>query len=486
MSLMDRTLSNSGGTGAPAADRAARGGVRLVPGPDAAAVPGAAAAAPPSPRRRSLLPPPATGRVTLHRHYEEIRARVHTRLLTVVDADTAGAADIHQAALEMLAEVVSAMGIGIGQHERQLIVDQILDDVIGLGPLEPLLKDPEVSDILVNRWDRIFVERNNVIERVDAAFENDTHLMRVISRILNAVGRRIDEASPMADGRLKDGSRVNAVIAPLSLTGPTLTIRKFATDPLQVEDLIRFGTCTPEMVTFLRACVRARMNIVVSGGGSSGKTTTLNVLSSFIPEDERIVTIEDAAELQLRQAHVVPLESRPANIEGKGRITIRNLVINALRMRPDRIVVGECRGAEALDMLQAMNTGHDGSLTTMHANSPVDAVARLETMILMAGTDLPSKAIREQIGSAVQVFVHQTRLRDGTRKIVRITECSGYDGQKVVLDDVFRFHQTGVDDRGAVHGHLSPTGYVPRLTEVLDYSGNHLDNAIFEAASVVS
>ncbi|HEY6378586.1 MAG TPA: CpaF family protein [Candidatus Dormibacteraeota bacterium] len=484
MSLLDRTLSKQeagAGLAGPPPAPPARGGVQLLGEAARAEPPGA----PGSSSRRRLLPN-GNASATLQRNYDEIRARVHSKLISVVDADTSAQADIRQAALDAVAEVVAAMGLSLRQQERHAIVEQILDDVLGMGPLEPLLKDPAVTDVLVNNWDRIYVERENSVQRVPLTFEDNTHLMRVIQRMLSAVGRRVDEATPMVDARLKDGSRVNVVIPPLSISGPTITVRRFAKDPLQPEDLIRFGTCTGEMMEFLAACVRARLNIAISGGGSSGKTSTLNVLSGFIPDDERIVTIEDAAELQLRQPHVVPLESRPANIEGRGRVSIRNLVINALRMRPDRIVVGECRGAEALDMLQAMNTGHDGSLTTLHANSPVDAVSRLEVMILMAGTDLPSKAIREQIGSAVQIFVHHARLRDGSRKIVRISECTGFDGQKVIIDDVFYFHQTGIDERGEVHGYTRPTGYVPRCLEVLEYSGNHIDPAIFESAAVVS
>jgi pilus assembly protein CpaF len=310
-------------------------------------------------------------------------------------------------------------------------------------------------------------------------FESNDQLLQVIDRIVSSIGRRVDESSPMVDARLKDGSRVNVIIPPLALTGPTVTIRKFSKDPLQISDLLKYGSVTQEMVDFMRSCVRARMNVVVSGGTGSGKTTTLNVLSGFIPDDERIVTIEDAAELQLRQDHVVTLETRPANVEGRGRIAIRELVINSLRMRPDRIVVGECRGGEALDMLQAMNTGHDGSLTTVHANSPSDALSRLETMVLMAGAELPSRAIREQIGSAINVIVQQSRLRDGTRKVVSIAEVLGYDGERVQLQDIFVFKQTGVDGDGHVLGQLTPTGVIPQCLEHLAASGEGLEISIF-------
>jgi pilus assembly protein CpaF len=323
------------------------------------------------------------------------------------------------------------------------------------------------------------VEQKGRITRSPVTFESNDQLMQVIDRIVSTIGRRVDESSPMVDARLKDGSRVNVIIPPLALRGPTVTIRKFSRDPLTIDNLLQFGSLTQEMVDFMRACVRSRLNLVVSGGTGSGKTTTLNILSGFIPEDERIVTIEDAAELQLRQDHVVTLETRPANVEGRGRVAIRDLVINSLRMRPDRIVVGECRGGEALDMLQAMNTGHDGSLTTVHANSPSDALNRLETMVLMAGAELPSRAIREQIGSAINIIVQQSRLRDGTRKVVNIAEVLGYDGERVRLQDIFVFKQTGVDGDGNVLGVLTPTGVIPQCLEHLAASGEGLDESVF-------
>jgi pilus assembly protein CpaF len=359
------------------------------------------------------------------------------------------------------------------------MVEQLVNDVLGLGPLEGLLADPEVTEVMVNGPDLIFVERLGRLHESPVKFENTEQLMLVIDRIVSGIGRRIDESSPMVDARLKDGSRVNVVIPPLALRGPTVTIRKFSKDPFTVDDLIRFGSGTSEMFDFLRACVRSRLNVVVSGGTGSGKTTTLNILSGFIPDDERIVTIEDAAELQLRQEHVVTLETRLANVEGRGSVRIRELVINALRMRPDRIVVGECRSGEALDMLQAMNTGHDGSLTTVHANSPKDALSRLETMVLMAGAELPSRAIREQIASAVNLICHQMRLRDGTRRITHITEVMGFDGEHIELQDIFVFKQTGVNEDGRVLGALMPTGTTPFYLEHLVSSGEGVDVSMF-------
>jgi pilus assembly protein CpaF len=324
----------------------------------------------------------------------------------------------------------------------------------------------------------VYIERSGRLELTNVVFQNDDHVMRIIDRIIAPIGRRIDESSPMVDARLTDGSRVNAIIPPLSLIGPVITVRKFSASPFTVDDLIRFGTSTPEMFDFLRACVEARLNIFVSGGTGSGKTTTLNVLSSFIPNDERIITVEDAAELQLRQEHVVTLESRPPNIEGRGAVPIRELVRNCLRMRPDRIIVGECRGGEALDMLQAMNTGHDGSMSTGHANSPRDMLARLETMVLMAGVDLPLRAIREQVSSAVDLIVHQSRLKDGTRRIVNITEVQGMEGDVIVMQDVFVFEQTGVVE-GKIQGRLRPTGIRPKFVEKFEVMGIHLPRGLF-------
>ncbi len=367
----------------------------------------------------------------------------------------------------------------ISRADRQKIIQEIGDEIVGFGPINPLLQDPSVSEVMVNGPDQVYVERSGKLVLTDVNFRDNDHVLHIIEKIVAPIGRRIDESMPMVDARLPDGSRVNAIIPPLALRGPTITIRKFSKDPLKVEDLIRFGSLTTEMAKFLDACVKARLNIVVSGGTGSGKTTTLNVLSSFIPEDERIVTIEDAAEIQLRQEHLVTLETRPPNIEGKGAVTMRDLVRNSLRMRPDRIVVGEVRSGEALDMLQAMNTGHDGSLTTGHANSPRDMLARLETMVLMSGMDLPVRAIREQIASAVDLFVQQSRLKDGSRKITHITEVQGMEGEVVVLQDIFVYEQAGIDDRGKIVGRFRPTGIRPKFMHKLEASGIKLPDDLF-------
>jgi pilus assembly protein CpaF len=359
-----------------------------------------------------------------------------------------------------------------------VLLEQIVAEIMGLGPLEPLLKDETITEIMVNGSQRIYVEREGRIEKTSYKFESDEHVMRIVDRIVAPLGRRVDESQPYVDARLPDGSRVNVIIPPLALQGPVITIRLFSKVPYTVEDLIGFGTLTPEIAEFLEICVQSRLNTIISGGTGSGKTTTLNVLSGYIPNDERIVTIENAAELQLQQDHIISLESRMANIEGKGEVTIRDLVVNSLRMRPDRIVVGEVRSGEALDMLQAMNTGHDGSLTTCHSNGPRDTLSRLETMVLMAGTDLPHRAIREQVASALHLIVHQERLRDGTRKLVNITEVQGMEGNVIVLQDLFTFEQTGFDDERIV-GHLRPTGVRPKFTELIDAAGYHLDAKLF-------
>ena len=411
-----------------------------------------------------------------------LRAKVHQRLVDDLAGTTEGAAPdvVRQRIADLVTEVMQETAVTLSRQERQRVIDTIYNDVLGLGPLEDLLARADVNEIMVNGPRQVYIEREGKITLSDVTFESNDHLMQVIDRIVSSLGRRVDESSPMVDARLKDGSRVNVIIPPLALRGPTVTIRKFAKEAIQVEDLVRFNSITEDMAMFLRACVRARLNIVVSGGTGSGKTTTLNILSGFIPDDERIITIEDAAELQLRQDHVVTLETRPANVEGRGRVSIRDLVINALRMRPDRIVVGECRGGEALDMLQAMNTGHDGSLTTLHANNPSDCVGRLETMVLMAGAELPSRAIREQIGSAVNVIVQQSRLRDGTRKVVSITEVLGTDGESVRLQEIFAYRQTGVDEDGRVVGAFTPTGAVPSFFEHLMTSGEGVPDTLFE------
>ena len=381
-----------------------------------------------------------------------------------------------------VARVLDEEGASVtDRNERRRIVKEVCDEALGLGPLEDLLADDRVTEIMVNGRDNVFAELNGKLRRTEYSFTDDAQLLAVIERIVTPLGRRIDEKSPMVDARLPDGSRVNAVIPPLAIDGPSVTIRKFAREPLGVPDLIRFGSLTADLADLLRACVQARLNIVISGGTGSGKTTLLNVLSSFIPEDDRIVTIEDAAELQLRQPHVVRLESRPANIEGVGEVKIRDLVKNSLRMRPDRIVVGECRGAEAVDMLQAMNTGHDGSLTTVHANSPRDALARLETLVMFAGLDLPSRAIREQIASAIHIIVQVSRLTDGSRRILSVAEVSGMEAQTITMQECFAFKQTGVDANRKVMGTFGPTGFIPKFVSKLGEMGIEVPRGIFAA-----
>ncbi len=412
--------------------------------------------------------------------FEDIKKRVQDRLLSELDPrlDLSRTAEVRQQVQEVFNTILETEKIVLSRAERLRLFEAIAAELLGYGPIEPLLRDDTITEVMVNGPKQVYIERGGKIYKTDVAFESDDHVMRIIDRIVSPIGRRVDESSPYVDARLPDGSRVNIVIPPISLVGPVITIRKFSRDPFQVDDLIRFGTFTPEIAKFLETCVKARLNIIVSGGTGSGKTTTLNVLSSFIPDDERIVTIENAAELQLHQEHVVTLESRPPNIEGKGEITIRDLVINSLRMRPERIIVGECRGGEALDMLQAMNTGHDGSLTTLHSNSPRDTLSRLETMVLMAGMDLPVRAIREQISAAVDLIVHQSRLRDGSRKITSITEVQGMEGDVIVLQDVFTFDTTGIKD-GKIVGEFKPTGVRPKFIEKFEALGLYLPPQIF-------
>jgi pilus assembly protein CpaF len=420
--------------------------------------------------------PPNAGRVGAREELlRDIRLRLQGEVMSAFDSllDVADPAELLGKVEAIVDRIIRVHGFAVTHDERLRLVEGMADELTGFGPLEAFLRDETITEVMVNGPKHIYIERGGKIQRVESAFLSDEHVLRMIDRIITPMGRRIDESSPRVDARLPDGSRVNAVIAPLSLVGPVITVRKFAAKPFMVDDLVRFGTATAEMFDFLKACVEARLNVFVSGGTGSGKTTTLNVLSSFIPEDERIITIEDAAELQLRQMHVVTLEARPANLEGEGEITIRDLLRNALHMRPDRIIVGECRSGEALDMLQAMTTGQAGSLSTGHANSPPDMLRRLETMVLMAGYELPLRAIREQIASAVDLIVHTARLRDGTRKVVNITEVYGIEDGEILTQDVFAFEQTGVQD-GKVEGFLKPTGIRPTFMEQFKASGIEL------------
>jgi len=416
--------------------------------------------------------------------YSELKIKVHKEVIENLDKElkqnsSFSDKEISKKVEEVILNILERDASFLPYSERQKISSEILNEVVGLGPIESLIRDSDVSEIMVNGPHQVYIEKKGKLILSDISFRDDDHVMHVIEKIVAPIGRRIDESMPMVDARLPDGSRVNAIIPPLSLKGPVITIRKFSRDPLKISDLIRFGSLTPSMAKFLEACVRSRLNIVISGGTGSGKTTTLNVLSSFISNDERIVTIEDAAEIQLRQNHVITLETRSHNIEGKGAVTIRDLVRNSLRMRPDRIVVGEVRAGEALDMLQAMNTGHDGSLTTGHANSPRDILSRLETMVLMAGMDLPVRAIREQISSAIDIIVQQNRLRDGSRKITHVAEVLGMEGDTIVLQDIFKYEQTGVDHNGTIVGEYRATGIKPRCVAKFEAEGIFLPQDIF-------
>jgi pilus assembly protein CpaF len=423
-------------------------------------------------------PPPARDAM-----YQDLKSRVHNRLFDVIDfaristvSEERVCADIATATVQILEEEKFLLTL----EERECFVKEIQHEVFGLGPLEPLLQDPTVSDILVNGSGNIYIERHGKLEKTVARFRDDAHLMRIIDKIVSAVGRRIDESSPLVDARLADGSRVNAIIPPLALDGPAMSIRRFGADPLTVDDLIEYGALTPEIVELLRGIVSCRLNVLISGGTGSGKTTLLNVVSSFIPEDERIVTIEDSAELQLKQDHVVRLETRPANIEGTGRVAQRDLVINSLRMRPDRIVIGEVRGPESLDMLQAMNTGHDGSLTTVHANTPRDALSRIETMVAMAGLDMPQRSVRSQIASAINVVIQLSRLSDGRRKLVSLQEITGMEGEIVTMQEIFTFERLGIDADNNVLGEIIPTGVRPKFAENLKLAGYTLPANLFD------
>ena len=403
--------------------------------------------------------------------YLELKSKIHQKIIEELDNETNDDESSDEEIKNIIETMLQEEKEPLTRQERERISEEIFAEIKGFGPIDILLKDEDISEVMVNNAKQIFVERKGKLEKAPVQFRDDSHVMRIIEKIVSPLGRRIDESSPMVDARLPDGSRVNAIIPPLSLKGPSITIRKFSKDPFEISDLIRFGTLTEQMAEFLESAVKAKLNIVVSGGTGSGKTSTLNVLSSFIPSDERIITIEDAAEIQLRQEHVITLETRPPNIEGKGTITIRDLVKNSLRMRPDRIVVGEVRSGEALDMLQAMNTGHDGSLTTGHANTPRDMLSRLETMVLMAGMDLPVRAIREQISSAIDIIVQQSRLKDGSRKITHITEVLGMEGDVITMQDIFIFKQPGG---------FKPTGIVPKSFEKINYAGIDLSTEIFQ------
>ena len=426
--------------------------------------------------RRPLVPPGQTTADT----YQDLKTRVQNKLLTELDpsVDVTEVAEVRKTIQNLFDQILVEENFVLSRTEKTRLFDQIVAEILGLGPLQPLLEDDTITEIMVNGAKNIYVERRGKIQRVPLTFESDEHVMRIIERIVAPLGRRIDESSPYVDARLPDGSRVNAIIPPVSLVGPVLTIRKFSKNPFSVDQLIQFGSITAEALQFLDASVKARINVVISGGTGSGKTTLLNVLSGFIPSDERIVTIENAAELQLRQEHVITLESRPPNIEGKGEITIRDLVVNALRMRPDRIIVGEIRDEAALDMLQAMNTGHDGSMTTLHSNSPRDTLARLETMTMMAGMDIPMRAIREQVSSAIDLVVHQERMRDGTRKVVNITEVTGMEGDIITMTDIFVYEQLGYENNKVI-GRMRPTGLRPKFMEKIEAAGIHLPPSVF-------
>jgi len=422
--------------------------------------------------------------------FERLKEKVHTKLIDDMPQAIMTEPNpekkrsmLRDRIIQVTDEEGPKVNVILSPREKDSLAQILLDDMIGFGPIQKLLDEEDISEVMVNGPYQIYFEKKGKLILSDIKFKDNDHVMRIIERIVAPIGRRIDESVPYVDARLPDGSRVNAIIPPLALNGPTITIRKFKKEALGIADMVRFGTLTEDMAKFLEACIKCRLNIVVSGGTGSGKTTTLNILSSFIPEDERIITCEDAAELQLRQPHVVRLETRPANIEGKGAVPMRELIKNTLRMRPERVIVGECRGGEALDMLQAMNTGHDGSLTTGHANTPRDMLARLETMVLMAGMDLPVRAIREQISSAVHMIVQQSRLKDGSRKITYLTEVQGMEGDKIVMQDIFRFEQTGIDEKGKIVGRLKATGIRPKFASKFEESGIHLPPNVFTDSS---
>jgi pilus assembly protein CpaF len=427
---------------------------------------------------------------TRRQAYQDLKSRIHEKLLGRLNLERLSQVARADAEPEIRAVTANLLDkeaetTPVSLQEREAVMTDVLNELFGLGPLEELLADPEISDILVNRYNQVYVERHGMLSPVDAVFRDDRHLMRIIERIVSTVGRRIDESSPMVDARLLDGSRVNAIIPPLAIDGPVLSIRRFRTDKLKAEDLVATLSITQPMMTFLKAAVACRLNIIISGGTGAGKTTLLNVLSSFISDKERIVTIEDAAELLLRQAHVIRLETRPANIEGKGAIRQRNLVVNALRMRPDRIVVGEVRGEEAVDMLQAMNTGHDGSLTTIHANTPRDALYRLDTMVAMANLNLPDKAIRHQVASAINLVIQVSRMADGSRRVINISEITGMEGDVITMQDIFVFERSGITPDGKVAGRFRATGIRPKASEQMAAAGITLPMELFEHSQMV-
>jgi pilus assembly protein CpaF len=447
------------------------------------ALPWETPAARPPAASASTPEPPTKSALRIERSaMSDIKGRIHRRLLERLNLSNLDKLE-HEQVIDAIRRVTHDLlqqeSVPLNFEERERLVGQVLDEIFGLGPLEPLIQDPDISDILVNTWKHVYIERAGRLEPTDVRFQDDRHLLQVIDRIVSAVGRRIDDSSPMVDARLPDGSRVNAIIKPLAIDGPHLSIRKFKRDALAGEDLLRYESLTEPMLELLRGCVKARLNVLISGGTGAGKTTLLNILSSFIPPTDRIVTIEDSAELQLRQPHVVRLETRPANIEGTGEVPQRMLLINALRMRPDRIIMGECRGGESVDMLQAMNTGHDGSLTTIHSNSPRDALSRLETMIAMASLDLPERAMRQQIASAINIVIQVSRLGDGSRKVMQISEIVGMEGDVITMQDIFMFERSGVGDDERVLGQFRASGIRPRCADRLKAYGVDLSTVLF-------
>jgi pilus assembly protein CpaF len=491
MGLLDRVKASQAGTAAPPSNGvpgspAGSVAVPVAPAgaPVEATVAAPAAPAGPAPPPAAPAAPQAPARSTepLSPAFTAAKVQVHAKLLEKFadQLDVTDRQGVRDKIVELTEEYLRANVMTLTKTDRERLVESLLDDVLGLGPLESLINDSTISEIMVNHPKQVYIERKGQVMLSSVTFESNKQLMLVIDRIVSSIGRRVDESTPMQDARLKDGSRVNVIIPPLALKGPCLTIRKFSKEKLKPDDLVRYGSATQDLMLFLQKCVRARLNTLVSGGTGSGKTTLLNILSGYIPSDERIITCEDAAELQLQQDHVISLESRPANVEGKGAIPIRELVKNCLRMRPDRIIVGECRGGEALDMLQAMNTGHDGSMSTIHANNPHECLGRLETLVLMAGADLPSRAIREQMASAIHVIVQQQRLRGGPRKIVSVAEVTGIEGGEIKYQELFVYKQVGVNEHGMAVGYHTATGILPMRLDHLKASGEEVSESIFE------